>query len=75
MGEERPAAGNYVLRIQWSNGDLDFGQTRIPFFVHYYTEPQDQTEPATDTTTESTTEPATEPEAQNQTEMTGGAEQ
>lgn len=49
-GEERPAAGSYVLRIQWSNGELDFGQTRIPFFVHYYAEPQPTAESATETT-------------------------
>jgi len=47
--EQRPEAGSYVLHIQWSDSGVTFGQTRIPFFVNYYTETHSQTEPETGT--------------------------
>ncbi len=48
--KQRPAAGSYVLHLQWSDDGMDIGQTEIPFFVNYYPDIQPKTESETETT-------------------------
>ncbi len=48
--KQRPAAGSYVLHLQWSDDGMGIGQTEIPFFVNYYPDIQPKTESETETT-------------------------